>query len=281
LEKLCTEPAPRLPDHARWGLPPNLEYLIGRLLEKDPAARPRDADEVLAFLGAAQPVPVATPQNPPMPQPSSSASMPAHDRGSVSYDTIAIIDGGARHARRQGSPRWFAPLIAVAGLILTAAVFGWIFLGPLLGPPESEAPSEAEPASVAGSSKPATTPAQAPTPACEGPAQQWRGAWEIRTLSTEAIKPSWIGGRSFYDLTLDVDGCQITGSGRKLLDDKVRWTFNVDGTATGDGSVSLHYQVDGRNIEGTWTIAQNGSGTWASANGDSSGTLTVTRPGTR
>jgi serine/threonine-protein kinase len=50
LDKLCTEPAPALPDTARRGLPRGVEQLIVRLLEKDPQQRPRDAAEVLAQL---------------------------------------------------------------------------------------------------------------------------------------------------------------------------------------------------------------------------------------
>ena len=50
LQKLCTEPTPRLPDHVRQGLPPQVEALIFRLLEKDRRARPGSASEVVALL---------------------------------------------------------------------------------------------------------------------------------------------------------------------------------------------------------------------------------------
>jgi serine/threonine protein kinase len=50
LERICAQPAPRLPDHARQGLPPALETLVFRLLEKDPRARPAHASEVVALL---------------------------------------------------------------------------------------------------------------------------------------------------------------------------------------------------------------------------------------
>ncbi|KIG14184.1 Serine/threonine-protein kinase PknB [Enhygromyxa salina] len=50
LEQLCTHPTPPLPEHAREGLPPALERLIYRLLEKDREARPSSAAEVVASL---------------------------------------------------------------------------------------------------------------------------------------------------------------------------------------------------------------------------------------
>jgi tRNA A-37 threonylcarbamoyl transferase component Bud32 len=50
MEKLCTEPTPRLPDRAREGLPFEVETLIERLLAKDPNGRPGSAAEVVEWL---------------------------------------------------------------------------------------------------------------------------------------------------------------------------------------------------------------------------------------
>ena len=58
LNKQCTEPPPPLPPHVQ-GIPRELERLLFRLLEKDPAARPQTAREVCEkleqFSGAALP----------------------------------------------------------------------------------------------------------------------------------------------------------------------------------------------------------------------------------
>jgi serine/threonine-protein kinase len=50
LERVCNQPTPPLPDHAREGMPPQLEQLIYRLLEKDRRARPSSAAEVVVSL---------------------------------------------------------------------------------------------------------------------------------------------------------------------------------------------------------------------------------------
>ncbi len=79
LEKICSEPAPRLPDRAREGLPPHIEALIFRLLEKDPNARPASAAEVVALLEpwtktAAPQQPMAA--HPPPPRPTQEPAPP-------------------------------------------------------------------------------------------------------------------------------------------------------------------------------------------------------------
>ena len=109
MEMLCTEPAPRLPDQARSGLPPALEQLIARLLEKHPAARPNDANEVLAVLETVRsvPTPTPTPAQVTTPAPLSSASTSARNTQPARFDTVAIIE----HASQRGGPApWVTPL---------------------------------------------------------------------------------------------------------------------------------------------------------------------------
>ncbi|MFO7563604.1 MAG: serine/threonine-protein kinase [Enhygromyxa sp.] len=50
LDQICSEPTPRLPSHVRSEVPPHIEALIERLLAKDPAARPANANEVIEQL---------------------------------------------------------------------------------------------------------------------------------------------------------------------------------------------------------------------------------------
>ncbi|PRQ09664.1 serine/threonine-protein kinase [Enhygromyxa salina] len=273
LEQLCTAPTPQLPDYARQQLPPPAEQLIMRLLEKDPNARPRDANEVLATLGALRFAPtVAAQPSAPAPPASYAASNTRPAPQQAKFDTIAIV---AEATRPQRPARWIAPTLVAGGLVV-ALVLGWIFIGPLLDP---RAPPSDDPAPTNELAAPAS--AQAPEPvkpgACKGVAGQWRGSWELRTVATKAIKASWVGGSSLNEVSVDVEGCALSGTGRKLLDGKERWRFDVDGAVADDGSAQLHYKVVGRNIEGTWLISPDGSGTWTSAADDVSGTLTVTR----
>jgi hypothetical protein len=90
LEKICTHPTPHLPDHARQGLPPAVEALIFRLLEKDPRARPASANEVIALL---EPwTKSVMTQAPPPVQPAFRPSAPQQPR----LDTIDIVEGARK-----------------------------------------------------------------------------------------------------------------------------------------------------------------------------------------
>ncbi|HLT37155.1 MAG TPA: serine/threonine-protein kinase [Enhygromyxa sp.] len=92
LDKLCTEPTPRLPEHVRPGLPPHIETLIYRLLEKDPNARPASAGEVVAQLEPwtkSVTVRVTTEERRPIPTPP-----PAHPQ--VSLNTVEIVEGARK-----------------------------------------------------------------------------------------------------------------------------------------------------------------------------------------
>jgi serine/threonine protein kinase len=153
LDKLCTEPAPPLPDEARRGLPRGVEQLIVRLLEKDPEARPRDAAEVLEVLEPFRPAeltsggsaatssgprtaaanPTARPGLTGTPLPSTSPS-PSPSVAKVQtdarelrpqakrFDTVAVVERAAR--AREISNR--TALTIIVALSLTAGLLTWL-----------------------------------------------------------------------------------------------------------------------------------------------------------
>jgi len=86
LDRICTQPTPRLPDQAREGLPPQIEALIERLLQKRPEARPSSAAEVLSLLA-----PTSTAWTKP-------ASAPTEPRQPVQapLHTMEIVQGAQR-----------------------------------------------------------------------------------------------------------------------------------------------------------------------------------------
>jgi serine/threonine-protein kinase len=148
LDKLCTEPAPALPDAARRGLPRGVEQLIMRLLEKDPEARPHDAAEVLEVLEPFRPAEptsagsAATSSGPrtaakvtPLPSTSPSPSVakaksadPAQTDAAElrpegkRFDTVAVVE---RAAQAREIPTKTALSIIVA-LSLTAGLLTWL-----------------------------------------------------------------------------------------------------------------------------------------------------------
>ena len=145
LDKLCTEPAPALPDAARRGLPRGVEQLIVRLLEKDPELRPRDAAEVLEALEPFRPAELAsaasaaTSSGPrtaarvtPLPSTSPSVGVePARASTSEArelrpqgkrLDTVAVVERAAK--AREVSTRTAATIIVA--LSLTAGLLTWL-----------------------------------------------------------------------------------------------------------------------------------------------------------
>lgn len=92
LEKICTQPTPQLPDDVHQGLPPHVEALIFRLLEKDPRARPTSANEVIALLEPWTKS-VVSPSPSPSPNPARRADPVQPTRP---LDTIDIIEGARK-----------------------------------------------------------------------------------------------------------------------------------------------------------------------------------------
>lgn len=78
LENICTQPAPRLPDRARQGLPSPIEALLFRLLEKDPRARPGSASEVIALLETGTTSAVTSAPHPPVVAPQAASAPSLH-----------------------------------------------------------------------------------------------------------------------------------------------------------------------------------------------------------
>src|SRR5690606_766472 len=92
LDKLCTEPTPRLPERVWAELPPHVETLIHRLLEKDPNARPASAGEVVAMLEPwtkSVTVRATTDERRPIPTPP-----PAQPH--VALNTVEIVEGARK-----------------------------------------------------------------------------------------------------------------------------------------------------------------------------------------
>jgi serine/threonine-protein kinase len=148
LDKLCTEPAPPLPDAARRGLPRGVEQLIVQLLEKDPEARPSGADEVLERLDPFRPAELSTgtrpgrtgsnertaaserasKDEPAVVSPAASskpASRPATNERELApkrLDTVALVE-------RAAAPRDIPPKLAltiIVSLSLAAGLVTWL-----------------------------------------------------------------------------------------------------------------------------------------------------------
>ncbi|MFV8750115.1 serine/threonine-protein kinase [Nannocystaceae bacterium ST9] len=118
LDAICTAPTPGLPEQARLGLPPHVEALVFRMLEKDPDARPANASEVVALLepwtksvvvhspsasASSRPAPTPAPAPPHRPAPA-----PRHDtidivesakKGKIEEHVDAIADEVGRFAQ--------------------------------------------------------------------------------------------------------------------------------------------------------------------------------------
>jgi tRNA A-37 threonylcarbamoyl transferase component Bud32 len=272
LEKICTEPTPALPEHARQGVPPELQRLIGWLLAKDASARPHDVTQVTATLEAMRPVaqvPVAAPQPMaapipgPVPNPSRSASAPR-------MDTIAIVQ---RASRGPDKPYLVPVLIAaVVGVVAMLVGVGWAIQGSRSADPDKPSPDPARADVTSTSGAAVAKPA-----VCTAPENSWAGAWTLHTEATQASQSSWIGGRGTYELILEVEGCRLVGSGHKIIEGEKTRPFEATGDVNGAGVATLRYAVIGRDIAGTWSLTQAGTGSWRSAAGDVSGTVTISR----
>ncbi|MFV8754386.1 serine/threonine-protein kinase [Nannocystaceae bacterium ST9] len=267
LDKLCSEPTPSLPEHVRAGLPPRLEALIFRLLQKNPDARPRDAGEVIAALDSLRGVQPSAPAY-------VSAPMPAPPRRPPAIDTIAVVE---RATRGQAGPRWVVPLaivgvLALLGLLATVA---WIVLGPRSDAGRGSQASASDEPNSSSIAAPASTPE-----VCSPELAHWPGTWTIRTIATAAPTSSgWIGGKGLYELTLRVEGCRLVGSGHKEIQGRDARPFVATGEVSDEGVATIDYDVTGRDIQGTWTLGKDGRGTWRSGpvEAETAGTLTITR----
>src|SRR5690606_12121644 len=111
----------------------------------------------------------------------------------------------------------------------------------VVGGRSPDSPTEATPASQPKAAQPSTAapasgPAAARDDACLVVAPQWQGRWELDTLATEAIKSSWVGGRSTYSLELKVDGCELSGTGSRFTRGNPSWSFAATGSVDADGN---------------------------------------------
>ncbi len=124
--------APVPPSHYNPALPPALEAVVLRALEKDPARRFADADEFLAALEAAQVVPAAdttqvlqgaavaaAPAAAPLPTPEAIAEYRRHE---VETGPAALAPGGDG----DGGNRWWIALLV--GLLVAGAIVGGLLL---------------------------------------------------------------------------------------------------------------------------------------------------------
>ncbi len=139
LDKLCTEPAPPLPDAARRGLPRGVEQLVAQLLEKAPDDRPADAAEVLDRLEPFRPAepPGPGPARASTPSTTSTTSTPSE---APRRDTPALVQPSAESAsqkrldtvavvERAAAPRELSTGLAVtiiASLSLAAGLVTWL-----------------------------------------------------------------------------------------------------------------------------------------------------------
>jgi serine/threonine protein kinase len=164
--KHLTDPAPRLADR-RPGLelPPALEALLSRALQKDPAHRPGSAEEMRAELVASlaalpeparAPPPLELPPTEALPR-ASAASPPS---SSASRGERAGVRGGARRRAAAGAAAVAAAIAAT--LVLTRGGAEGTPAAP--PPPASAAPLPSSPPAAAVSIRPVTPPATSPAP---------------------------------------------------------------------------------------------------------------------
>ena len=142
LDKLCTEPAPQLPEAARRGLPRGVEQLVHQLLEKAAEDRPAGASAVLEALEPFRPAELSTTrsgtkpgrsvsnelaQPTPVPAEASKASSPSssgatHELAPKRLDTVGVIQQAA--APRQIPTKLAATIIV--SLSLCAGLVTWL-----------------------------------------------------------------------------------------------------------------------------------------------------------
>ena len=135
LDKLCTEPAPQLPESARRGLPRGVEQLIHQLLEKQPDARPESAAKVMEALEPFRPAELSAgtrsgtgepAERSASPSPGNSTAKPASSEGARQttprLDTVAVLEGAS-------APRELPLRLAISiivSLSLTAGLLTWL-----------------------------------------------------------------------------------------------------------------------------------------------------------
>ncbi|MEE9383523.1 MAG: hypothetical protein V3V08_08935 [Nannocystaceae bacterium] len=110
-------------------------------------------------------------------------------------------------------------------------------------------------------------------------AESWAGSYEATSTVTEAKVASWKGAQGTYLLALGVEGCKITGRGRRI-GTTARSSYDLDfsGTVGQGNALVLKYQAVGRRISGTWNLNKGAAGlagSFDSDKDDSSGGLTL------
>lgn len=119
--------------------------------------------------------------------------------------------------------------------------------------------------------------AQLSAGACEAHAIGWTGQWTFATIATDATVGSWIGATARYDLDVSRDGCRLTGTGTRNQGDVETWSLTLEGVVDADGRAEIDYASTTSSIRGRWVLDPTGTGTFRSAAGDVSGTVTTRR----
>lgn len=148
---------------------------------------------------------------------------------------------------------------------------------------DAETPS---PALATASTKthvaPSEQPAAVPSVAAACPAAAvaaWTGSFEASIRVKQAKQKAWVGGQGTYVVSLTAADCRVRGVGlRESKQPSGSYALTFSGDITPTGGLQLTYAAVGRGISGTWNVADPAkltAGTFDSAKGDSSGTLSI------
>lgn len=147
-----TEPAPAMAEvNPDASVAPELEAVVRRLLEKDPAERFQTAADALAAIDATEPPAALSSLATPLPVPVAPAPAPP-----VSEDVLAEL----ADLPPPPKPKW--PLFVALNVIVLGAIGGWVFLR--RDPPPENGPS------LAGSIDPPLASSSAPVPSASASA---------------------------------------------------------------------------------------------------------------